>query len=168
MIRRLGALFKRGEPLLAPLDVNELVHDTLELTRTNLLTRHVALALRLAPDLPPVDGDRVQLQQLLLNLIVNAADAMEATPEPERQLTISTALSGQQIQLCVADLGPGITASDLDNVFDPFWSTKAGGMGIGLAICQSIVAAHHGRITASNNPEGGATFCVSLPVKPNT
>ena len=77
VIRRLGALFKRGEPTLVPLDVNELVRDTLDLTRTNLLTRHVTVSVELGAELPPVDGDRVQLQQLLLNLIVNAADAME-------------------------------------------------------------------------------------------
>ena len=165
VIRRLGALFKRGEPLLAPLDVNELVRDTLELTRTNLLTRHVTATLHLAPDLPRIDGDRVQLQQLLLNLIVNAADAMEATPVAERQLTISTALSGPQIQLCVADRGPGIAAGELENVFDPFWSTKAGGMGIGLAICRTIALAHRGRLVSSNAPGGGAVFCVELPLR---
>lgn len=165
VIRHLGVLFKRGEPLFAPLDLNELVRDTLELTRTSLLTRHVAASLRLAPDLPPVDGDRVQLQQLLLNLIVNAMDAMDATPEPERLLTISTALHGQQIQLCVADRGPGIPGSELDKVFDPFWSTKGAGIGIGLAICRSIAAAHRGSLTSSNAPGGGAVFCTSLPIR---
>jgi C4-dicarboxylate-specific signal transduction histidine kinase/ABC-type uncharacterized transport system substrate-binding protein len=165
VIRHLGVLFKRGEPLFAPLDVNELVRDTLELTRTNLLTRQVAAFLRLAPDLPLVDGDRVQLQQLLLNLIVNAADAMEATPMAERQLTISTALSGPQIQLCVADRGPGIPGSDLNHVFEPFWTTKGAGMGIGLAICRSIVAAHRGSLSSANAQEGGAIFCTLLPVR---
>lgn len=165
VIRRLGALFKRGEPLLAPLDVNELVRETLELTRTNLLTRHVTATLQLAPDLPRIDGDRVQLQQLLLNLIVNAADAMEATPVAERQVSISTALAGPQIQLCVADRGPGISAGEMDNVFDPFWSTKAGGMGIGLAICRTIASAHRGRLVSSNAPGGGAIFCVELPLR---
>ena len=97
VIRRLGALFKRGEPTLVPLDVNELVRDTLDLTRTNLLTRHVAVSVELSAELPPVDGDRVQLQQLLLNLIVNAADAMEGTPEAERRLTVSTALTDGQV-----------------------------------------------------------------------
>lgn len=165
VIRRLGALFKRGEPSLAPLDVNELVRDTLELTRTNLLTRHVTPSTRLAPDLPKIDGDRVQLQQLLLNLIVNAADAMEAIPEAERKLTLSTALADAQIQVCVADCGPGVPADMLENVFDPFWTTKPGGMGIGLAICRSIALAHRGSLTSSNAPQGGAIFCVLLPVR---
>ena len=168
VIRRLGALFKRGEPLLAPLDVNELVGDTIELTRTNLLTRHVTVTLRLAPELPRIDGDRVQLQQLLLNLIVNAADAMEAIPVSERQLTISTARSGLQIQLCVADRGPGIAAGEMENVFDPFWSTKAGGMGMGLAICRTIALAHGGSLASSNTPGGGAVFCVLLPLRATT
>ncbi len=166
VIRRLGALFKRGEPMLVPIDLNELVRDTLDLTRTNLLTRHVTPRVRLAPELPKIDGDRVQLQQLLLNLIVNAADAMAAaTPEAERQLTIVTSLSGPQVEVCVADRGPGIAAADAENVFDPFWSTKAGGMGIGLAICRSIAVAHRGSLTASNAAEGGAVFCVQLPIR---
>lgn len=165
VIRRLGALFKRGEPSLVPLDVNELVRDTLELTRTNLLTRHVTPLTRLAPDLPKIDGDRVQLQQLLLNLIVNAADAMEAMPEAERKLTLSTALADAQIQVCVADSGPGVPADMVNNVFDPFWTTKAGGMGIGLAICRSIALAHRGSLTPSNAPQGGAVFCVLLPIR---
>jgi signal transduction histidine kinase len=165
VIRRLGALFKRGQLQLAPLDVNELVRDTLELTRTNLLTRHVTTLTRLAPDLPKIDGDRVQLQQLLLNLIVNAADAMEATPEAERRLTLSTALSGTHLEVCVADRGPGVPASVLDNVFDAFWSTKPGGMGMGLAICRSIALAHRGSLSSFNAAEGGAVFCVLLPMR---
>jgi signal transduction histidine kinase len=164
VIRRLGALFKRGQLQLSPLDVNELVRDTLDLTRTNLLTRHVTTLTRLAPDLPKIDGDRVQLQQLLLNLIVNAADAMEATPEAERRLTLSTALSGTHIEVCVADRGPGVPASVLDNVFDAFWSTKPGGMGMGLAICRSIALAHRGSLSSFNAAEDGAVFCVLLPM----
>ncbi len=166
VIRRLGALFKRGEPTLVPLDVNELVRDTLDLTRTNLLTRHVAVSVELSTELPPVDGDRVQLQQLLLNLIVNAADAMEGTPQAERRLTISTALLDAQVAICVADRGPGIAEADLHKVFDPFWSTKDGGMGMGLAICRSIAEAHRGCLSSRNAPEGGAVFCVQLPVRP--
>jgi len=167
VIRRLGALFRRGEPKLVPLDLNELVRDTLDLTRTNLLTRHVAVSVELSAELPPVDGDRVQLQQLLLNLIVNAADAMEGTPQAERRLTVSTALTVGQVAICVADRGPGIEEADLHKVFDPFWSTKDGGMGMGLAICRSIAEAHHGCLSSRNAAEGGAVFCVQLPVRPS-
>jgi C4-dicarboxylate-specific signal transduction histidine kinase len=168
VIRRLGALFKRGEPTLLPLDINELVHDTLDLARTNLLTRHVTLSTALVADLPPVAGDRVQLQQLLLNLIVNAADAMQATPQAERHLTVSTALTDGQVAVCVADRGPGIAEADLHKVFDPFWSTKDGGMGMGLAICRSIAEAHHGCLSLRNAAEGGAVFCVQLPARPRS
>jgi len=163
VIRRLGALFKRHEPRLVPLDVNELVRDTLDLTRTSLLTRHVALVTHLAPALPQIEGDRVQLQQLLLNLIVNAADAMNATPEPLRQVMVSTEISGAQVRVSVADRGPGVAADELEHVFDPFWTTKADGMGIGLAICRSIAVANHGSLSVANAAEGGAVFSALLP-----
>ena len=168
VIRRLGALFKRGAPMLVPLDVNELVRDTLDLVRTNLLTRQVVVSLELGAELPSVDGDRVQLQQLLLNLIVNAADAMDATPQAERLLTVSTALADGHVAVCVADRGPGIAEADLPKIFDPFWSRKDGGMGMGLAICRSIAEAHRGELSARNAPEGGAVFCVQLPVSPSS
>ena len=101
---------------------------------------------------------------------------LDVTPDPSREfglrsrvqfafLTIRTATNGTEARLYVVDQGTGIAPEDLRNIFDAFWSTKAGGMGIGLAICQSIVAAHRGKITASNNPQGGATFCVSLPME---
>jgi signal transduction histidine kinase len=165
VIRGLGALYRRGELQLQPLDLNELVPETLELVRTELLTRHVIPITELAPSLPVVDGDRVQLQQVLLNLIVNAADAMGGTAEEERTLTIRTDLTGGDVRVCVTDRGSGIAAEDLEHLFEPFWSGKPGGVGIGLAICRSIVAAHRGSLTAANNPGGGATFCATVPVR---
>jgi len=164
VIRRLGALFRRSPPALAPLDINELVRDTVELTRTNLLMQQVVLATALAPDLPPLEGDRVQLQQMLLNLVVNAADAMSALPETARSMTIATSLEAGAIRLCVADRGTGVPADAMGKLFEPFWSTKAEGMGIGLAVCRSIVTAHHGTLDVANVPDGGACFCVLLPV----
>ena len=163
VIRRLGVLFKRGEPLFEPLDVNELVRDTIEFTRSILTTRHVTLAMHLAPALPPIAGDRVQLQQMLLNLIVNAADAMAELPEDRRVLTIATTLDAGAVRLSVADRGPGVPAEALEKLFEPFWSTKAGGMGMGLAICRSIVEAHRGSLLVTNAPAGGAEFCALLP-----
>jgi len=162
VIRRLSALYKRGDMKVAPLDLNELIRETLELLRTELLIRHVAPLTDLAPALPVVDGGHVQLQQVLLNLILNAADAMNGNVE-ERKLTIRTEATGAVVRFYVVDNGCGIAADDLKNVFDAFWTTKAAGMGMGLAICKSIIAAHHGSITATNNVEGGAAFCVSLP-----
>jgi C4-dicarboxylate-specific signal transduction histidine kinase len=168
VIRRLGVLFRRGEPLFEPLDVNDLVRDTQEFTRNMLATRHVTVLTQLAPTLPPIAGDRVQLQQLLLNLIVNAADAMDDQPEAGRVMTIGTDLYAGVVRLSVADRGPGIRAEAQDKLFEPFWSTKAGGMGMGLAICRSITEAHRGSLTVTNAPVGGAVFCVLLPVLTST
>ncbi len=97
---------------------------------------------QLAPVLPPIAGDRVQLQQLLLNLVVNATDAMDELPDAARVLTVGTAVRDGAVSLCVADRGPGVPAEALGKVFEPFFSTKAGGMGMGLAICRSIAEAH--------------------------
>lgn len=165
IIRQLGALFKRGEAAFTPLDVKQLVQDTLALVRTDFLARHVNIVAEFAPSLPQVDGDRVQLQQLLLNLLANAADAMGAVPPLERQVVISTDLTDGQIRVCVADRGPGVADSDMERLFNPFWSTKLGGMGIGLTICQSVALAHGGSLSVSNRPEGGAVFCLSVPAR---
>lgn len=164
VIRRLGALYKRGDMKMEPFDLNELIGETLELLRAELLTRHVVPRTDLAPALPTIDGDRVHLQQVLLNLILNAVDAMGGIAGDDRRLTIRTESAGTDVRLYVVDNGPGIAGNDLKHIFEAFWSTKTGGMGIGLAICQAIVGAHHGRISASNNATGGATFCVSLPL----
>ena len=165
VIRRLGALYKRGDMKMEALDLNELIRETLDLLRAELLTRNVVPRTDLSPGLLMVDGGRVQLQQVLLNLILNAADAMNGIDAAARTVMIRSESPGADVRLYVVDNGPGIAADDLKHVFDAFWSTKPGGMGIGLAICQSIVAAHHGRIAAANNAEGGATFCVTLPVR---
>lgn len=164
VIKRLGALFRRDEPRLMPLDLNDLVGDTLELLRTNLLTRQVGTTINLEGGLPSVDGDRVQLQQLLLNLIINAADAMISTPEAQRTLTVRTALMGQHVELCVADNGPGIETAVRDKVFNPFWTTKSQGMGIGLAICRTIAMVHHGSLDLADSGGRGATFRLLLPI----
>jgi C4-dicarboxylate-specific signal transduction histidine kinase len=163
VIRRLGALFRRGESQFEPLDLNELVRDSLDIFRATITTRRLTITTDSAADLPLVSGDRVQLQQLLLNLIVNAADAMTDSPEGARDATISTEVRGNSVKLCVADKGPGVPADALDKVFEPFWSTRAGGMGMGLAVCRSIAVAHGGSLTATNAPTGGAVFCASLP-----
>ncbi len=165
IIRGLRELYNRGELKLEPLDVNTLVRETLDFLWHEMLTRHVTTVTDLMPALPPIHGDRVQLQQVLLNLILNATDAMSANAGEDRIVTIRTELAGAEVRLSVVDRGPGIAAGDLKNVFDAFWSTKAGGMGMGLAICKAIVVAHGGSITAVNNPDGGAIFCVVLPLR---
>ena len=113
--------------------------------------RHVMAATDLASSLPAVGGMRVQLQQVLMNLFMNAADAMEANPVEERQLVVATAVTEAGVRICVSDCGPGIAEADLKNIFEPFWSSKPGGMGMGLAICRSIVSAHGGSLTANNS-----------------
>ena len=165
VIRRLGALYRRGDMKTEPFDLNDLIRETLDLLRAELLIRHVTPGTHLAPALPSIEGGRVQLQQVLLNLVLNAADAMSEVDVPKRNLGIRTHVTAASICMHVVDNGHGIPESELKRVFDPFYSTKPGGMGIGLAICQSIVAAHHGSITAKNNVGGGTTFCVSLPVE---
>ncbi len=166
VIRRLGALYKRGDMKTEPLDLNELIRETLDLLRAELLIRHVTPRTDLAPALPVIDGGRVQLQQVVLNLVLNAADAMSEIDVAKRSLDDPHRSDRQRTFACTSStMGTGSPTDDLKRVFDPFYSTKPGGMGIGLAICQSIVAAHHGSITATNNAGGGTTFCVSLPVE---
>jgi signal transduction histidine kinase len=114
--------------------------------------------------LPVTNGSVVQLQQVLMNLILNATDALNGV-ERERTLLVRTESRAGEVRLSVADNGIGIRPDQLQRVFEPFWSTKSNGMGMGLAICQSIIAAHQGRITAMNNAEHGATFIVELPFR---
>ena len=163
VIRQLGALFKRTELELVALDLNVLVRDSLELIRGDLLTRGVSVRTHLLSGVPVVAGDRVQLQQLILNLMTNAADAMQGNPEDRRQMIVSTVLRDSMVQLCVADSGHGIAASDMQSIFEPFWTSKVNGMGMGLAICHSVAVAHHGSLTVATAAQGGAVFCLQLP-----
>ena len=122
----------------------------------------------MTPGLPLVQGDRVQLQQVLLNLIMNGLEAMAKQSIDNRRLTVRTGLSGDgQVEVSVADSGPGIDAQSLPRVFEPFFTTKPNGIGMGLAICRKILEAHHGRIWGENAPGGGAVFRFSLPAAEN-
>jgi C4-dicarboxylate-specific signal transduction histidine kinase len=167
VIRRLGALYKRGDRELQPVDINELMRETLGLLHTDLVTRQITVTTQFSPSIEPVEGERVQLQQVFMNLIVNAADAMGAEPESERRVSIRTEKIGAAVQIDVADAGLGIPEDALDRMFDMFWTTKAGGMGIGLAICRTIIAAHGGTLVAANNPQPGkgATLRITLPAR---
>jgi len=164
VIRHLGALYKRGEVELSELDLNDLVRETLDLLRAELTLRKVTPVLELAASLPPVRGSRVHLQQVLLNLVLNAADAMSAVDPSRREVVVRTSFDGEHTRVCVVDCGTGIGISDLPRVFDAFWSTKATGIGVGLAICKAIINAHRGTLAVENNLEGGAAFCFTLPV----
>ena len=166
VIRRLRALLRKGETQLEPLDINELVISVLKLMRSDLINQHVAVRTELAPDLPAVDGDDVQLQQVLLNLFVNGCDAMAEVEAIERRLLVCTELiDGKEVSVSVADQGNGITHEKMERVFEPFFTTKTQGMGLGLAVCRTIISAHGGRLWAANNPGRGATFQFTLPAK---
>jgi len=128
----------------------------------------VSITLDLAPGLPLVSGDRVQLQQVLLNLVVNAFDAAADVADRPRKVILRTRTLGERfVQLDVADTGPGIAPEKLESIFQPFVTTKPSGMGMGLSVSHSIVGAHEGRLRAENDPEGGATFHIVLPALPD-
>jgi C4-dicarboxylate-specific signal transduction histidine kinase len=114
--------------------------------------------------LPPVLGDKVQLQQVVLNLIVNASDAMSQNPPEQRKIILRTQVRGHGIRVTIRDFGPGIDKGNLDRVFQPFFTTKGTGLGMGLAVSQTIVEAHGGYIWAENHPDGGAAFFIELPI----
>jgi C4-dicarboxylate-specific signal transduction histidine kinase len=163
VIRRLRTLFKQGETQLQPLDANDLVREALALAHGDLITRNIDVATDLAPDLPLVKGDRVQMNQVLLNLLLNASEAMSLNESGERGLTIKTALTGEGVQVSVTDRGPGIPEDRQSRLFEPFFTTKPQGLGLGLSISRAIVTAHGGRLWSTNNPDCGATFHLALP-----
>jgi signal transduction histidine kinase len=164
VVGRIRALLKRGQVEHAPQDLNALVQEVLPLARSELGKNGITLHLELAADLPPVRGDRVQLQQVVLNLLVNAAEAMAGTAAGRRRLVVRTARDGPGgASVAVSDSGTGVAPQSLGRVFDAFFTTKPGGMGMGLAISRSIVADHGGTIAAANNADGGATFTFTLP-----
>jgi C4-dicarboxylate-specific signal transduction histidine kinase len=167
VIRRLRQLFKRGVVQLQPLSANDLVEEVLKLLRSELIDRGVTAHAELAAGLPVLQADRVELQQVLINLVTNACDAMADTPRDARALTIRTAADGAGfVLISVCDAGPGIAAGNLEQVFEPFFTSKEDGMGLGLSVCRTIVSAHGGKLWAEHNRDRGATFQLLLPVKP--
>jgi PAS domain S-box-containing protein len=163
VIERLRALLKRGQVSLQAVPLNRIIDEVLHLIRVDLIRRGVSVIPELAADLPPVEGDRVQLQQVVLNLILNAADAMANNAPDERRLHLQTALHDGRVRASVRDEGQGLP-EDPERLFKPFYTTKDQGLGLGLAICWSIVAAHHGRLWAEPNAGRGAVFHFELPV----
>lgn len=164
VIRRLRALLKKGGLERAPLDLNEVVSEVARLVRSDAVTRHVALRLELAERRLRVRGDRVQLQQVVLNLVLNGMQAMRESPTWSRQLVIRTGRDGDSlVAVEVEDWGTGIAGEDLEKIFLPLYTTKDDGLGMGLAIARTIVDAHAGRLQADNNGHGGATFRFTLP-----
>lgn len=168
VIKRIRALARRSDPQYAELDLKTVLEESVDMVRRELNTHHVALMLGLAPDLPPVNGDRVQLQQVFINLLMNAMQAMQACQPGQAVLTVQTQRNADgALQVSVSDSGPGIPASAMPRLFEAFYSTKEDGMGMGLPICRSIIENHGGRIwvrqAAPDSPVAGATILFTLP-----
>lgn len=163
VIRRVRTMLRKGEAEPQRVIANEVVDEVLDLARNDLLQRAVTVDLRYSAELSPIKVDRVQLQQVILNVVVNACEAMAEKPLNDRRLVISTLNDDGRVRLSIADHGTGIRADPIDSVFEPFYTSKAHGLGLGLAICRSIVEAHGGRMWAMNNEAGGATFQLVLP-----
>jgi len=165
VIHRLRLLLKKGEVDQQPLDVNNTVQEVLKLIDGDLVNQGVTMHTKLAPALPTVKGDRVQLQQVLLNLVMNASDAMNSNSSTERQMVVCTELSdGEGVRFSVSDCGSGIAHDELEQVFEPFFTTKPHGLGLGLSVCRTIISAHGGKLWAANNPDRGVTFHFTVPV----
>jgi C4-dicarboxylate-specific signal transduction histidine kinase len=166
VIRRLRALLMRGEAQLQRVEIEQLLHDVLMLEHSDLIARNIRLKTRIPDYLPAVRADRIALQQVLLNLLLNACEAMSATAPQERIVEVLATMTedGRQVRLSVIDRGRGINPDQLDHIFDPFFTTKREGLGVGLAICRSIITAHAGRIWATNGTDRGAAFHFTVPV----
>ena len=166
VIQRLRALLGKGETQHAPVELNDLVRESVELTRSEFVTRNVAATLHLDPALPAVLADRVQMQQVVLNLLMNACEAMVATPAANRQVVITTRFLPivEAAEITVRDSGTGIPPGDTERIFQPFVTTKSHGLGLGLAICRSVAESHHGVLWAENATEGGAIFHMKIPI----
>jgi len=164
VIDRIRALVKKAPPLKAPLNINEAILEVIALIRGELAKNGISAKTQLADSLPPVWADRVQLQQVVLNLLLNAIEAMSGMTEGARELLIRTEQThSDAVLVSVQDSGPGFPPESAQRLFESFYTTKPGGLGLGLSICHSIIEAHQGRLRASANPSRGAVFQLTLP-----
>jgi signal transduction histidine kinase len=169
VIRRVRALAKKSSLERIPLDVSDVVRETIPLLHRELISQQVLLRTELAPALPMILGDRVQLQQVIINLVMNGIEAMQSVTDRPRELLIrSRKDEKQQVLVSVSDCGVGICAENVDRLFNAFFTTKPSGMGMGLSICRSIIEAHSGRLWATANTPHGATFQFTLPANADT
>lgn len=166
IIQRLRILLKKGNVQYGPLDLNDTIADVLKLINSGLVHHHIVLNTETCQNLPSVAGDRVQLQQVLLNLIMNACDAISHNDVMHRQLTVRTEriIGLDKVEVSVLDQGPGIPPDSLQKIFEPFYTTKSHGMGLGLPICRTIIKAHRGELWATNNHPNGTVFHFTLPI----
>jgi PAS domain S-box-containing protein len=169
VIRRVRVLANKTDIDKRSLDVNDVITEVILLAQRELTNQQVSLQMELAPTLPTVLGDRVQLQQVIINLVMNGMEAMQAVTDRPRELVIrSRPDEAQQVLVSVTDYGVGIPAVNADLLFNPFFTTKSSGMGMGLSICRSIIEAHDGRLWATANIPHGATFLFALPINAKT
>jgi len=167
IIGRIRALIKKAPPRKDGVAINDAILEVVALTRGEATKNGVSVRTRLAEGLPIIEGDRVQLQQVILNLIVNAIEAMSEANEAPRELLISTGKTEPDaVFVAVQDTGPGLTPENLERLFDAFYTTKVDGMGMGLSICRSIIEAHGGRLWATANSPHGAIFQFTVPAFP--
>ena len=164
VIDRIRALVKKAPPRKDRLEINEAILQVIALAQNEMASKGISLRTQLAEALPATQGDRVQLQQVILNLLINAMEAMSAMSEGPRELLISTAKTDSEgVLVAVRDSGPGLAPESVERLFEPFYTTKPGGLGMGLSICRSIIESHHGRLWATANTPHGAVFQFNLP-----
>jgi len=168
VVGRIRALIKKAPARKDAVAINDAILEVIALTRAEAANNSVSVRTQLAEGLPRVQGDRVQLQQVLLNLIINAIEAMRDVGEEERELLIGTRNEPDGVSVEVRDSGPGFAPETLERVFEAFYTTKPDGLGMGLSICRSIIEAHGGRLWASANLPRGASFQFALPAIANT
>jgi two-component system sensor kinase FixL len=162
VLRRVRTFIKKDKTPRSLVDINAIIQDVVSLLRSDANIRNVSIEVDLDPGLPAVLADHVQLQQILVNLLMNAFDALGTASE--RRTIVTTRKAGTAIRVAVNDSGSGIPAADLERIFDPFYTTKATGLGMGLSIARSLIEAHGGQLWAENNKDGGATFAFTVPV----
>jgi len=169
VIRRIRRLVKKGDLEAAPISLERVIGDVALLVHSDAIVRGIRVVQHTEPTLPTAQGDSVQVQQVVLNLLLNAFHAVESRPARDREVMVDATREGaSMVRVAVRDRGPGLSADKLDQVFKPFFTSKREGLGLGLSISRSIVEMHGGRIWAENNSDQGATFYFTLPVAANT
>jgi len=164
VIRSLRSMMKREEGEKRAILLNDILNDVIQIFRSEAIFRNVGIETELDGSLPPVLGDKVQLQQVLINIVMNGAEAMSGIPPGQRKLILRTQRKDHSLCVSVRDFGPGVDKENLERLFEPFFTTKGTGLGMGLAVSSSIIKNHGGRIWAENNPDAGATFFIELPI----
>jgi C4-dicarboxylate-specific signal transduction histidine kinase len=164
VLSRIRTMVKKTPPRTDDCRLNEAIAEVVELTYGEATDNLVSVTTDLADPLPLVRGDRVQLQQVVLNLVINAIEAMSGAIDGPRNLTIRTMSDATHAVIAVQDSGPGLNPATIDRIFEPYYTTKTNGLGVGLSICRSIIESHRGRLRATQNQDRGATFSISLPL----